>query len=74
MRSFSFLIEDARFNQPTVEFVTVKSLARARDLATERLAASSHRISITVSENEQILFRVARLGAGAGDPAPATTG
>lgn len=74
MRSFSFLIEDARFGQPTVEFVTVKSIARAKELAAQRLAASPQRISITVSENEQTLFRVARPSAGAKDTAPPIAG
>lgn len=64
MRTFSFFIEDERSSVPTLEFVTVKTLGRARALAAERLASSAHHLSVEVVDGERLLFRLARPEVG----------
>jgi hypothetical protein len=60
MRSYSFFIEDVRYSVPTLKFVTVKDLARARELAIYELAASTSHVCVEVFEGEQPLFRLDR--------------
>jgi len=63
MREFLFLIEDDRYNVPTVEFVVVRDVVRARELATRKLSSSAHHVSVEVSEDGRTLFRLGRLAA-----------
>jgi hypothetical protein len=60
VRSYSFFIEDIRYSVPTLKFVTVKDLARARELAVYELAASPSHVCVEVFEGEQPLFRLDR--------------
>ena len=60
MRSFSFYIEDDRYSVPTLEFVTVKDVERARELATTRLTLSPHLRRIEVRAAEGHVFDVYR--------------
>lgn len=67
MRQFEFFIEDDRFNVPTIEFVTVKSVERARELARERLVNSRHHTRIEVREGDDYLFTLSLPLASAQD-------
>ena len=60
MRSFSFYIEDDRYSVPTLEFVTVRSIEQARELATARLSLSPHLRRIKVCDAEDQVFDVSR--------------
>jgi hypothetical protein len=60
MDAFSFFIEDDRYTVPTLEFVLVADMARAKQMASERLIASPHHLSIAVHRHGRQIFRVAR--------------
>jgi hypothetical protein len=56
----TYNILDDRFQTPTVEFVTVKDLGRARSLAGERLMLSPHHKAVTAYQDGLELFRIDR--------------
>jgi hypothetical protein len=60
MFTCTYNILDDRFQTPTVEYVTVKDLGRARSLAGERLMLSPHHKSVTAYKNDVELFRIDR--------------
>ena len=62
MAAFAFFIEDDRYTVPTLEFALAPNAARARQLASERLTASPHHLSVLVHEDGQQIFRVVRPG------------
>ncbi len=62
MAAFAFFIEDDRYTVPTLEFVLAPDAARARQLASERLIASPHHLSVLVHQDGQQMFQVVRPG------------
>lgn len=42
MRTFSLYLDDDRYSVPTLEFLTVRDEARAREIASRRLFESEH--------------------------------
>lgn len=67
MNAFTFFIEDDRYTVPNLEFVLAADTKKARQLATERLLASRHHLSISVHEQGREVVRVARPGRGDDD-------
>ena len=63
MRTFSFYIRDQRYSVPTLQIVTVRDDARARELAQQRLDENEHYLSIEVVEEQTELFRLERQDA-----------
>ena len=63
MRTFSFYIQDRRYSVPTLQIVTVRDDARARELAQQRLDENEHYMSIEVVEEQSELFRLERQDA-----------
>ena len=63
MRTFSFYIHDRRYTVPTLQIVTVRDEARARELAQQRLDEADHHLAVEVVEGQQELFRIARAPA-----------
>ena len=60
MRTFSFYIHDKRYSVPTLQLVTVRDEARARELARQRLEETDHHLYIEVVEDQTELFRLCR--------------
>jgi hypothetical protein len=60
MHTFELFIEDDRYTVPTLEFVMVRDVARARELASERMFASSHHTGIEVRHCGRRLFQMSR--------------
>lgn len=60
MRTFSFYIHDKRYSVPTLQLVTVRDEARARELARQRLEETDHHLYIEVVEDQTELFRLGR--------------
>ena len=60
METYTFFIEDDRYPVPTLEFVLVRDEALVRQMASERLFASAHHLSIEVHRGGSPTFRVAR--------------
>jgi hypothetical protein len=56
MHDFKFLVEDRRYQVPTLHLVQAKDAERARELAAKMLAASHDHLSIEVWEGETLLF------------------
>ena len=65
MESYTFLVEDDRYAMPLYMFVAVRDQERARQLASEQLVGSPHRLSIEVYRGDKPIHRVSRVG-----PAP----
>ena len=59
MRDFTFQIRDDRYTVPTLEFVTLATERRARELAEKHLCISAHHLAVEVFEGNTLLFRVA---------------
>ena len=79
MDAYTFFIEDDRHAAATLEFVLASDLARAKQLAMERLIASPHHLSVVVHQSGRQVLRVTRpprrrddQQPGAG-PGPAST-
>ena len=60
MRTFSFYIHDRRYSVPTLQLVTVRDEARARELANQRLQETEEHLAVEVVEGATELFRVSR--------------
>lgn len=60
MRTFSFYIHDKRYSVPTLQIVTVRDEARARELASQRLDETDHHLEVEVHEEDTELFRLRR--------------
>ncbi len=60
VQTFTLYIEDDRYSVPTLVFVIVRGEVRAKEIAKDRLAASSHHLSVEVWEDETLLFRAGR--------------
>ena len=60
MGPYVFNILDDRYVEPTIEFVEVRDVRRARVLAGERLLLSPHHTSVLVLQNMTELFRLDR--------------
>ena len=60
LRTFSFYIHDQRYSVPTLQIVTVRDEARARELAQQRLDEGEHHLAVEVVEGQTELFRLAR--------------
>lgn len=63
LRTFSFYIHDTRYSVPTLQIVTVRDEARARELAQQRLDEGEHHLSVEVVEGQTELFRLERQSA-----------
>jgi hypothetical protein len=62
MDTYTFFIEDDRYSVPTLEFVLVPDKAKARQMASERLIASRHHLSVIVHQHGRQVFQVSRAG------------
>jgi hypothetical protein len=60
VRDFSLLTLDDRYSIPTMRFLTVASVPRARELAERILGGSSHHLGIEVWEGDVLVFRLER--------------
>jgi hypothetical protein len=60
MRIFSFFLEDDRYSVPSLEFVSVETVAGAKKLAAARLASSAHHVRIEVREDDRSVFELLR--------------
>jgi len=60
IRTFSFYIHDRRYSVPTLQLVTVRDEARARELARLRLEETEEHLYIEVLEDQTELFRLSR--------------
>jgi len=60
VRTFSFYIHDKRYSVPTLQIVTVRDEARARELAQQRLDEGDHHLAVEVVEGQTELFRLDR--------------
>jgi hypothetical protein len=60
VRDFSLLTVDDRYSTPTLRFLTVASVPRAREHAERILGESPHHLSMEVWEGEVLLFRLQR--------------
>jgi hypothetical protein len=66
MQMFAFFIEDDRYTVPSLEFVPALDANRARQLAADRLVASSHHESVEVRIGVERLFLLTRARAPSG--------
>jgi hypothetical protein len=63
MQTFELFIEDDRYTVPTLEFVQVRDVERARQLAAERLLISVHHRSVEVRRlDSERIFYLSRSG------------
>jgi len=60
MSTFTFYIQDDRYEVPTMDFVIAQNEARARVRATERLLESTHHIAVEVYEGDDLRFSATR--------------
>lgn len=60
MRIFEFFVEDDRYTVPTLELVETRDVECARQLASERMYASSHHRSVEVWTATDRLFVLSR--------------
>jgi len=56
MSTFTFYIQDDRYNVPTMDIVIAQSEARARVRAMERLLESTHHLGVEVYEGDRLRF------------------
>ncbi len=63
MGTYVFNILDDRYVEPTIEFVEVRDVRRARSLAGQRLLLSPHFTSVSVVQDMTELFRIDRTEA-----------
>jgi hypothetical protein len=66
MQTFEFFIEDDRYTVPSLELVQARDADSARQLAADRLAASSHHESVEVRIGVERLFLLTRGKAPSG--------
>jgi len=69
MEVFTFYFNDRRYTAPTLEFVTVRDEARARELAQQRLGHSENYLSAEVFLDDVRLFTITRETEGASEHA-----
>lgn len=67
MEALTLFIEDDRYTVPNLEFVLVNDTKKAQQLATERLIASPHHLSVSVHEHGREIVRVTRARRGDDD-------
>jgi hypothetical protein len=60
MRLFTLLLHEPRKPTPSLEFLTVRTPARARELAAKRLRESPHSVRAEVLEDDVALFSITR--------------
>jgi hypothetical protein len=60
MRQFTILVHEPRAPAPSLELMTVRDSARARELATKRLRESPWFDRVEVWEGEVALFNITR--------------
>ena len=60
MRDYTFHVHDNRYAVPTLQFLLVRDVTRARQMAEEHLRASRHCLAIEVFEGGELLFRLDR--------------
>ena len=60
VQAFTFYIWDTRFRVPTIAFDTLTSEARAREIATQRLAQSAHHTAVHVYCGDDLVCMVRR--------------
>ena len=60
MDAYALLTEDARYGVPTITVVTARSEAHVRELALARLRETPNHLSVEVSFEDIVLFKVTR--------------
>ena len=60
MDHFSFFIEDERYTVPNLVLVLVSDVARAREMAVQKLWETPEHLSIQVFQGEKLIFTVSR--------------
>ena len=58
MKTYVLYVHDRRYSVPSLDAVTVRGDARAREIATQRLASSAHYFAAEVWEADRLVCRL----------------